>query len=152
MRKGYMMLLVIVLVMSAMMTAGASSPAKNFTAHLSGGQEVPMNDSKAAGQAVFHLSEDGQSLTFKVDVANIDSVKAAHLHNAAAGTNGKVVVTLFGSPGVTVNGELASGTITAADVIGLDWEGFLTELRSGNIYVNVHTANFPGGEIRGQVQ
>ena len=67
--------------------------------------------------AKFKLSKDGTALAFKVNVANIDNVFAAHIHCGAVGVNGPVGVTLFaGAPaGGRVNGTLAEGTITAPD-------------------------------------
>jgi hypothetical protein len=140
----------------------------NFVATLSGGQEVPARDTQARGVATFRLREDGAALAFKVNVANIDNVFAAHIHCGAAGVNGPVGVTLFmGAPaGGRVNGTLVEGTITAPDAgNGCGWTDLaavLAAMGSGNTYVNVHTndgveppntgpGDFPAGEIRGQV-
>jgi CHRD domain len=141
----------------------------NFVATLSGDQEVPMRDTQARGVATFKLRQDGAALAFKVNVANIDNVFAAHIHCGAAGVNGPVGVTLFmGTPaGGRVNGTLAQGTITAPDPGNLcgwaDLAAVLAAMDSGATYVNVHTndgveppntgpGDFPGGEIRGQVR
>jgi hypothetical protein len=119
--------------------------------------------------ATFKLREDGTALLYKINVANIDNVAAAHIHCAAAGVNGSVGVTLFSGPaaGGVVNGTLAEGTITAADAgNGCAWTDLasvVAAIQSGNTYVNVHTndgvappntgpGDFPGGEIRGQVR
>lgn len=149
--------------------AAASNEQRNFVATLSGDQEVPARDTQATGVAKFKLREDGTALLFKVNVANIENVVAAHIHCGAVGVNGPVGVTLFmGAPaGGRVNGTLAEGTITAPDpgnACGwVDLAAVLAGLRSGNTYVNVHTndgvappntgpGDFPGGEIRGQVR
>jgi hypothetical protein len=141
----------------------------NFVATLSGGQEVPARATQARGVATFKLREDGAALQFKVNVANIDNVFAAHIHCGAVGVNGPVGVTLFmGAPaGGAVNGTLAQGTITAPDPGNAcgwtDLAGVLAAMGSGATYVNVHTndgvdppntgpGDFPGGEIRGQVR
>jgi len=135
----------------------------NFTAHLSGDQEVPAVETEATGQAVFQLSKDGYSLSYKIIVANIDSVRMAHIHLAPAGVNGGVVVWLYpsGPPPVLieapVNGILAEGVITETSLLGGALEGepfsaLVDALSSGNAYVNVHTATYPGGEIRGQIK
>jgi CHRD domain len=140
----------------------------NFVATLSGDQEVPPRDTQARGVATFKLRQDGVALAFKVNVANIDNVFAAHIHCGAAGVNGPVGVTLFmGAPaGGRVNGTLAEGTITAPDAgNGCGWTDLaavLAAMASGATYVNVHTndgvdppntgpGDFPGGEIRGQI-
>jgi hypothetical protein len=71
----------------------------NFVATLSGAKEVPARDTQAVGVAMFKLREGGAALRFKVNVANIDNVVAAHIHCGAVGVNGPVGVTLFtGSP------------------------------------------------------
>jgi hypothetical protein len=141
----------------------------NFVAPLSGDEEVPPRDTQAQGVAKFKLSDDGTALKFKVNVANIENVFAAHIHCGAVGVNGPVGVTLFaGAPGGgRVNGTLAQGTITAPDAgNGCGWTNLaqvLAAINSGNTYVNVHTndgvppantgpGDFPGGEIRGQIR
>lgn len=52
----------------------------------------------------------------------------------------------------TVNGILVQGTLTAADARGISFEQLLDEMRAGNAYVNVHTTQYPAGEIRGQTR
>lgn len=133
--------------------------AKNFNApSLHGSNEVPANDSKGAGTAWFKLSDDGLSLDYKLIVANIDNVTQSHIHLGQPGANGGVVVFLFGfvAGGVTQNGVLAEGTITAANLInalaGEPLSTLIEHMRSGNAYVNVHTVAIPGGEIRDQIQ
>jgi CHRD domain len=149
--------------------APAAVAGDNFVATLSGGQEVPPRDTQAVGVATFKLRQDGAALAFKVNVANLDNVFAAHIHCGAVGVNGPVGVTLFmGSPaGGRVNGTLAEGIVTAPDPgNGCGWTDLaavLAALQSGETYVNVHTndgvppintgpGDFPGGEIRGQVR
>jgi hypothetical protein len=119
--------------------------------------------------ATFKLRDDGTALAFKVNVANLDNVFAAHIHCGAVGVNGPVGVTLFmGAPaGGVVNGTLAQGTITAPDAGNLcgwaDLAAVLAAMASGATYVNVHSndgvpptdtgpGDFPGGEIRGQIR
>jgi hypothetical protein len=136
--------------------------ARTFVAPLSGGQEVPPNDSRATGVAVFKLSKDGTALDFRVNVGNIENVTQAHIHLAPVGVNGPVVVWLHPPgppaqllPGRT-NGPLAQGTITAADLVGQlageDLATLVAHIRDGNAYVNVHTTQFPPGEVRGQIR
>jgi len=130
---------------------------RNFRTHLSGDEVVPPVDTKAQGQAKFQLNKAGDELSFKLNVANIDDVIGAHIHQAPAGENGGIVVFLFGNPfadPVTVNGTLAEGTITASDVIGSiggDFDALLMAMREGNTYVQVHTEENVPGEIRGQI-
>ena len=137
-----------------MVFAGPASAGDNFAAPMSGEAEVPSVDTQATGVATFKLGEEG--LAFKVNVANIDNVIAAHIHCGAAGVNGPVGVTLFSGGPETVNGTLAEGLITAPDLGNAcgwtDLAAVVAALESGDTYVNVHTTAHPGGEIRGQVK
>lgn len=153
----------VLLVAGAFFAMGALAPAqgRNFRAHLSGAEEVPPAETRAQGQAIFQLSKDGNGLRYKLIVANIENVTQAHIHLAPAGVNGPVVVWLYpsGPPPVLIEGRfqgvLAEGTITAANLIGLlagqSLDALIEEFESGNAYVNVHTNQFPGGEVRGQI-
>jgi hypothetical protein len=135
-----------------------------FAAHLTGTQEVLMTGtstpgtSLATGLATFRLSDDGRSLQYRLSVSHLTGIVAAHIHLNGAGVNGPVVVPLFSSavPTGEVNGLLSQGTITAASLVGPlfghPFSELLTDIRSGDAYVNVHTLpSHPGGEIRGQV-
>lgn len=136
--------------------------ADQFMTHATGDEEVPARDTRAQGQAVFRLSADGETLSYKLIVANIENVLQSHIHLAPAGQNGGIVVWLYPDappaqliPGRT-QGTLAEGEITADDLVnalaGQDLDALLTEIRAGNAYVNVHTSQFPPGEIRGQLR
>jgi hypothetical protein len=144
----------------------AALAKRTFTAHLNSSNEVNVNgvDSQGQGQAIFTLSEDGTSIHYKLIVANIEDVTQAHIHCGEAGVNGPVVVFLFGfvAGGTTVNGPIAEGTITSANIIarpdspscsgGLaTFDDLVERMRSGGAYVNAHTPTYPGGEIRGQI-
>lgn len=128
---------------------------QNFRAHLSGDEEVPPVDTDAQGQAIFRLDRSGTELTYKLIVANIEDVVAAHIHCAPAGENGPVGVTLFSGGPTSDDGVLARGTIRAPDDgNGCGWgtlDEVIAAMRSGETYVNVHTLANPPGEIRGQV-
>lgn len=160
-----------ILLAAAPLAAQSQRPqAKNYVAHLSGDQEVPSRETSAAGQAIFHLSEDGLSLRYKVIVANIYNVVASHIHLGVAGANGPIVAFLAGPfppAGGRTDGILAEGTISAANLtgplLGQDFSLLVAALRTGGAYVNVHTndgvdptntgaGDFPGGEIRGQIR
>ncbi len=143
---------------AALKSAGMKT---NFRAHLSGDQEVPAVETDATGQAIFNLSKDGMTLSYKLIVANIENVRMAHIHLAAAGSIGGVVVWLYpsGAPPVLIegitNGILAQGEITAdnltGSLAGQTLKDLIENMKSGNAYVNVHTVAFGGGEIRGQI-
>ena len=140
------------------MAPGALARPTTYTAHLTGAEEVPAVDTDAVGQTVLQLNRDGTALRFRLIVANIDDVTQAHIHLGERGENGDVVAFLFGfvAEGVTTNGVLATGTITDADLVnplaGGSLDDLVAELNSGNAYVNVHTVDHAGGEIRGQIR
>jgi len=165
-------LLVLVALLATVGTAFAIN--RNYSVHLSSDEEVPpvadlVIDSQAQGQAIFHLSEDGTALEYKLIAANIDNAFMAHIHLGAVGTNGPIVVFLYGpvAPGGgRTDGVLAEGTITAANLIGplagRPLSDLVEAMNDGGAYVNVHTndgvappntgpGDFPGGEIRGQL-
>lgn len=140
--------------------ATAAAEKTRFKTHATGDEEVPTPvDTNAQGQANFKLSKDGSEMSFKVNVANIDDVIGIHIHQAPAGSNGPIVVPLLGNPFITtpltVNGTIVEGTITASDLAGplagTSLSALVAEIRAGNTYLNVHTSDYPGGEIRGQI-
>ena len=134
---------------------------QNFRTHLNGAEETPARDTEAQGQANFKLSDDGTSIDYKLNVANIENVTQSHIHLGARGVAGGIVVWLYPSappaqliPGRS-DGTLREGTITAASLVGTlaghPLSDLLTNIKNGNAYVNVHTSQFPPGEIRGQI-
>jgi hypothetical protein len=138
----------------------------NMTTHLSTAEEIPVPvghiERNPQGSAVLKLDNHG-NLSYRLNVANIENVIMAHIHVGPPGDTGPIVVWLYPAeppfgptpiPGF-VNGTLATGTITADDLVG-PLEGgtlddLLDEIRAGNAYFNVHTVNNPPGEIRGQI-
>lgn len=149
-------LMLLLLTLAPSCVSGSGQTGKSFVANLSGAQEVPPVTTQATGQAVFNLSADGAAMTFTLTVSNINNVTASHIHLAAAGVNGPVVVPLLGVPRPgPFSGVLAEGTITAANLGGLlagkTMADLVTEIEAGRTYVNVHTTLNPGGEIRGQI-
>src|SRR5262249_49531500 len=107
-------------------------------ADLSGANEVPARNTGATGTA--GMTIEGQTVHFTVELHNIQAVSLSHIHSGAAGTNGPVRVNFFLGP-VTgpVNGILATGSFTAADVKGVSFDELLSEMRAGTAYVNVHS-------------
>jgi hypothetical protein len=161
-------------------TASPDANGGNYGTPLSPGEEVMpagvVNTSNARGSAIFQLNADGTELSYKLIVANIDNAFMAHIHMANAGVNGGIVVWLYPSttpnaPGPVgagrLDGVIAEGTITAADLVGAlanqPLSSLIAALSNGGAYVNVHTndgvaptntgpGDYPGGEIRGQVE
>lgn len=127
-----------------------------FVTHLSGSNEVPTNDSKATGQAIVEISDDESMIYYKLIVANIDNVFASHFHFNSVGNNGMVVAGLFMGPKKEghFGGILSEGYITSENVVGPlagDMAALINAIREGNIYINVHTDQYRGGELRGQL-
>jgi hypothetical protein len=152
------------LLLSVLPALGQPAERPTFTAHLTGGAEVadPPVETRATGQAVFRLSQDGTELSYRLIVANIENVTQAHIHLAPAGANGPVVAWLYpgGPPAQLIpgrsSGVLAEGTITDANLFGplagKTLADLVDHLRAGNAYVNVHTTVYPAGEVRGQIR
>ena len=158
-------LLALVAILPAMVPASSAMSDRNFVAHLSAAPGVSTN---AVGEAIFHLSRDGSTLSYKLIVANINNVFMAHIHLVSTGG---IVVWLAPSstPNATClanheaceipgrfDGVLAQGTITAADLTGslsgMTMADLIAQIVSGNTYVNVHTIQNPGGEIQGVIR
>ncbi len=136
----------------------------NFVAHLSAS---PGLDTRATGEAIFHLSADGTVLHYKLIVANINNVFMAHIH---LHSTHQIVVWL--SPTVTpdpiclsnavaceipgrFDGVLIQGEITSADftgaLAGMPLTALIALFQAGSTFVNVHTIQHPGGEIEGTI-
>jgi len=132
--------------------------ADEFHATLSGGHVVPPVATEASGKAEFELEADG-TLSFELEVANIDNVTAAHIHAGAFGEAGPILATLYFNPATasfTETEEVAEGTLADDDLTpNGDFDGsvggLLDLLRSGAAFVDVHTSGQPAGELRGQV-
>ncbi|UKM65394.1 CHRD domain-containing protein [Flavobacteriaceae bacterium GSB9] len=127
-----------------------------YTTSLNGENEVPGVDTNAVGECIVSVNKDGSSINFKLIVANLTDVIGAHFHWAPVGENGPVVIALYsGSPNGRMNGILAHGNKTKDDLTGpladMEISDFIDALKNGSIYVNVHTSENPGGEIRGQL-
>jgi hypothetical protein len=132
-----------------------------FTAPVRGAAEVPPRESDAVGNAGFQLSLDGTRLRYVLLIGRLDNVTQAHIHLAPPGQNGPVVAWLYPSappaqpiPG-EFNGVLGEGVITAANLVGplqgQPFSALVDAIRAGNTYVNVHTQQWPGGELRSQI-
>jgi len=130
-------------------SSGPCTPTSTlFVASMSGNQEVPPSGSAATGTAIIQLLPDGQTLVAQVTTQNLalDQVIAAHIHSPAPpGVNTSIRVNFFlGPQGAFTNPFTATGFPPAPpDVIN--------DMRNGLAYFNVHTVQFPGGEIRGQI-
>ena len=135
---------------------------RNWSVHADGSLEVPARDSKGQGQAIFHLSEDGSSIDYKLIASNIENVFMAHIHREAPGVNGPIVVWLYPSTAVApgplgagrTDGVLVEGTITGANLVGplagQPLSALVDAMRSGNAYVNSPPNEGVGATTPGQ--
>ncbi len=113
-----------------------------FEASLTPSQEVPPSSSTGSGAAEVRFDQATNKLTWKVTYSGLTGPAAAgHIHGPAAmGANAGVVIPFTGIMAQPVMGEM---TITPAQY---------ADLAAGLYYVNIHSAKFPGGEIRGQLR
>jgi len=148
---------------SLLLAPAAYSQTENFSASLVGANEGPPNNT--AGTGDFQMTIQPGAITFSLNFSGLSSTLAvAHLHfGRPDGPNGGVMIFLCGGgnqpacPAAT-SGTI-TGTITEANVTGPTGQGVavgdldtaLEIVRDGLSYANMHTANFGGGEIRGQV-
>jgi hypothetical protein len=148
---------------------GLPAEAAIFTATLSGDQEVPPVNSAAMGSATLVLNDARDRLDINIQFTGLDldgnqtpamddNVTAAHIHRAPAGDTGPVVFGFIG-PNNDQNGDLEIDPVAGTIVSGWDLnEGNNTTLAAElpnlfnqGLYVNIHSEEFPMGEIRGQI-
>jgi hypothetical protein len=129
----------------------ATDNVQVFQADLSGANEVPARPTAATGTS--QITIDGDTVFFAVEVRNINAVTFSHIHIGPVTANGPVRVDFFLGPTTgPLNGILAQGSFTAANVKVISYDQLLADIRAGNAYVNVHSPTFPAGEIRGQLR
>lgn len=127
-----------------------------YRAELSPSAEVQADEvvSPAEGLA-WAISIDGDRLGLRLDTQGLSGpIQAAHLHLGPEGSNGPVVANL--GTGLAPGGENARIVLRMQDLTGplagQSFVDFLREVAAGNVYVNVHTMQYPGGELRGQLR
>ena len=113
----------------------------NFAAVLNGANEVPRGDPDGMGTAHIAINDATNQVCTHLEVRNIDAVTAAHIHQGRAGVNGPPVINLD-----PPDDNDSDDCDTVADAL-------VDQIRRtpGNFYVNVHTAQYPNGAIRGQI-
>lgn len=124
-------------------------PKMGLFAQLRGSHEVSVNGGKRSGDlggrgSFAALIHGKQKFCFGITVTGINTPTAAHIHRGRRGKNGPIIITLTapsgGDPGAS-SGCLDADLNLLADI----------RKRPSRYYANVHTANFPGGAIRGQL-
>jgi hypothetical protein len=130
--------------------------------------EVPPNSSKASADFSGTISSDGSTITYTLKWSGLTTLPLfSHIHFGPTKVNGGVMVYLCGGGGkaacTQATSGMASGTITAADIVGPAAQGIppapngsfadvIRAIRTHNAYANLHTTMFPGGEVRGAVE
>lgn len=139
-------------------SAQAQAQNLTLTAALNGGNENPGVTTGAAGTATVTWNTNTNTGTYRVDVFNMPvGTTASHIHVGAEGQNGPVIINFTVPPGGISNDFGLTGNISCTDLVPRAAQGinscddFEQALMLGNTYVNVHSTNNPGGEIRGQL-
>jgi hypothetical protein len=128
-------------IISVFLLCGAARAEQiNFKADLSGASEVPPVTSAGKGAATAALDTASKTLSWTVTYSGL-APTAGHIHGpAAAGANAGVLVP-FSGPNLA-SPIKGSATLTDAQI---------SDLEAGRTYINLHTADNKGGEIRGQL-
>lgn len=139
-----------------------SGDANQFTAHLIGYNETPSLNSNGVGDLTLTIGTN--QITFDLKYSGLSGNPLfAHVHVGQPGVAGGVSFFFCGGGGkpscpASTSGEI-TGTVVAADIVGPTTQGFaigdfnsvVKAIRAGFTYANMHTPNFPAGEIRGQL-
>jgi hypothetical protein len=128
-----------VMAVFAAMGVGVISAA-DVMVTLSGSQEVPPVTTSATGSGTITVAAD-QSISGSIKTTGINGT-AAHIHMAASGANGPVIVPL------TKDGDNGWAVGPGAKLQDAHYQAF----KDGNLYVNVHSEANKGGELRGQIK
>jgi len=118
----------------------AARTCKVYTATLSGANETPPNGSTQTGTFTLLLGTDNSISCTGTTSFTPGTITASHIHQAASGVAGPIIVPF------TVSGNIVDCSAGAKLT-----DDQVTALNSGGLYANVHSAAFPGGEIRGQL-
>ncbi len=134
---------ILAFVLVVLAIGSTTARAETFYAYLSSAQEVPTNASAATGYARIVVNESTLTINYTIVFNGLQGNQTgAHIHAPAAiGANTGVAI---GFP--NIGGT--SGTITGSTAITATQ---ISQIRAHLGYVNVHSATFPGGEIRGQL-
>lgn len=144
---------------TTMTTPIGAQEGNEFSANLSGEDEVPPTESSANGTAKFQVNDDDTQLSYLIEISGLKQVDQAHIHSGPAGENGEVVVTLAedeaaedqDNPEIELSGNITEGDLQG-DLEGKQISDLLSLINNGSAYVKVHTPAYPDGAIRGQVE
>jgi hypothetical protein len=158
-------------VMAAPFMLGAYANATEFSAKLVGFEEVPAIFSpNGKGTLDLDLNTNARTLSYKLTFSGLSApVTQSHIHFGKRHVAGAITVFFCGTltnpgpagtPACPVGGGTVTGTITAVNLLPVpaqgipaaDFDALVAILLSDTAYANVHTTNFPAGEIRGQIR
>ena len=124
--------------------------------------------SDGSGTITVDLDKEDQTATYTLTYSGLTNVRQAHIHLGKVHTPGGVMVFLCtnlgngpaGTPPCPLSSGTVTGTITANSVLAIagqnvtagDFDAFEDALTSDTAYANIHTAKFPAGEIRAQLE
>jgi hypothetical protein len=127
-------------VVGALLIAGCATLGIGGGVNLGGSQEVPPVNTQASGSGKIQVAKN-KTVKGSVTTSGVDAT-AAHIHMGAAGQNGPVIITLVKT------GPNTWSVPNNAKLTDAQYEAY----KKGNLYVNVHSAAHPGGEIRAQIK
>lgn len=156
MMSGFLVSYMLVLILFDHAAIYSSVEEQKFWTGLEGEFEKPQVDTNASGMAVFKVTQD--NIWYLINITGIDKVTAAHIHSGAPEENGPILAWLFRSNGTltgNIDGILTQGNITGKMLegpsIGDQLSEIVSGMKNGTTYVDVHTLDYPNGEIRGQI-
>jgi hypothetical protein len=163
--KRRLALLLVAVSTTWMLGSSPAGAAEGLTAQLNSYEETPATlNSPATGVFLGIVDNDETSIQYQLFYADISSnILFAHIHFGKPGESGGIAAFLCGGggkPACPANGTLFTGTVAGDDVQAIaaqrlaagDLAGLLKAIKSGFAYVNVHSANNPTGELRGQLK
>lgn len=125
----------------------------DYSADLSGAKETPPNSSKGTGSAMVSIS--GTQLHYMITVHGLTGpAKVAHIHAGKPGESGPPLLKLQIKS--LAGGQIANDSVDLTQSQGMGGasispDSLMSLIANGAAYVNVHTAAFPNGEVRGQL-
>jgi len=159
----FLALAVAMLLLAAASVASAGNGSVRLEARLNGAQEVPAADPDGSGKAIVDVDVAGHQVCFDIKFNGIATPNRAHIHEQVAGVNGPIVVTFWelrippADPGAAASDprndtleakQRLSGCTDVADTALLQR---IVDNPAG-FYVNVHSARYPGGALRCQLE
>lgn len=159
-------LMALAVVVAGTVAVGLAQGSQNWSATLTGYEEVPSLSTAAGGSFTAFISPDETTISWELTYS-ATSVTQAHLHFGQVGVSGGVSVFMCtnlgngpaGTQPCPADGGTVTGTFTAADVVGpasqliaaTELNELIAAIRAGRVYANVHTVANPGGLVRGQL-